>query len=368
LEFADAAVERTRTADDPDLGIRARGYAAYWYARVHGWRASDAQASAEALAAARRAGHAGALAGQLGMHASFANLQSDYGGAARIAAEGMALAERASDGFTHALCQYQQSWALLHAGEWGTLLASLNGALGAAGRNEHQPWAVIFTLVLGWWAIHAGDAAGAARRAAVSLRTARRVRHQFGILLGQLVAGWAELGRGSVAAARRRFDGLADDAARRPVSMEWVLNLPLHLARSECALAAGDAADAAQQADRVCHLAAQPGERTYLALGHRARAAAAIAQRRWREAESALADAQAALQGAGVPLAEWRVWSTAAALAEAIGDRSAANAHRERRAAVLERLATSLDAVDASTASALEVSIADAQRSIRALT
>jgi len=129
--------------------VRTRGYAAYWFARMRGWRASDAVASADALASARRSGHPGARAAHLGMHAYFANLQSDYAAAARHAAEGGALAARAGDSFfTHALCRYQECWALLHGGQWGTLLAVLHEAIRAAERNEHRPWALVFTLVL----------------------------------------------------------------------------------------------------------------------------------------------------------------------------------------------------------------------------
>ena len=104
-----------------------------------------------------------------------------------------------------------------------------------------------------------------------------------------------------------------------------------------------DHGQALQEARWVCELAAQPGERTYLALGRRALAEAALAEGHWAEAEAELARALAALEGGEVPLAEWRVYATAARLHERRGRRQDAGAARAHSRAVLIRLAQSLD-------------------------
>ena len=366
LALAEEAVERSRAIADRDLHLHARGYAAYCFARVRGWRAGDAQASAEALESVRRGDHLGLVAGHLGMHAYFANMQSDYAGAAAAGAEGALLADRTGDSFMRATCQYQQSWALLHAGHWGTLLRTLHGALGIAERSDHPLWALVFKLTLAWWATHAGDHAAASTRAADGLHAARAAGHQHGTVLALLVSGWAQLGRGAPAAAQREFAAVADVGAGHAAAVEWILHQPLHLGLSACALAAGELARARDEAERVCALAAQPGERTYLGLGHRAVAAAAIAERRWDDAERALAAAHAVVDGGAAPLAEWQVWATAAALAEAVGRSDDAAQHQARSAAVLDRLAASLDCVAPDTARAMGISIEDAQRAIRA--
>jgi len=184
-------------------------------------------------------------------------------------------------------------------------------------------------------------------------------------VLGLLVSGWAELGRGAADAAEREFAAVSDVAAGDAAAVEWILQQPLHLGLSACALAAGELARAGAEAERVCALAAQPGEPTYLGLGHRARAAAAIAARRWDDAERALAAARAAVDGGAAPLAEWQVWATAATLAAAVGRPDDAAQHRARSAAVLDRLAASLDGVDPAIADALGVSVEAAQRSTR---
>ena len=367
LALAEEAAERSRNVGDPDLHLQARAYTAYSFARVHGWRPGDAQAAADAVATFRRRKSAGLLAAHLGMHAYFANLQGQYPAAAAGAAEGAALAEPAGESFAHQFCQYQQGWALLHAGDSGALLRVLHGALGAAERNEHRLWALIFKLMLAWWAAQTGDSARAAPRADDCLTAARAAGHEYGTLFGLLVSGWAELGRGAVTAARDRFDALSELAARQAELMEWVLHLPLHLGRSACALAAREPRAAAREAERVCELAAQPGERTYLALGHRARAAAAIAERRWPVAEEALAAARGALDGTGTTLATWQVWHAAARLAEAIGHKDEAAQHRRRCTAALDEIAARLGGVDAALADELGVSISATQNAIRHL-
>jgi DNA-binding winged helix-turn-helix (wHTH) protein len=366
LAVAEAALQRSRASGDADLQLDARGHVAYWFARVHGWRAGDAEAAAAALAAARRGGHAAPLAAHLGMHAYFANLQADYAGAVADAEAGAALAERGDDSFTHALCQFQRAWALLHAGEWGALLRVLHEAIGAAERNEHRPWLVVFMLLLAWWGAHAGDAANAAARAAASLEAARALKHEFGMALGQLVAGWAALGRGDPTAARRRFAALLDDPLHAASVREWTLRLPLHLGLANAALAADDTGAADAHAETMCELAAGCGEHTYLALGQRARALAAMAARRWDDAEHALDAAHRALAGDGSPLAAWQVWSAAAQLADGRGRAADAARHRERAAAALARLAASLADLDPAIAAAHGLSIEVVPRTIRA--
>lgn len=367
IDVAAAAVERSRLAGDAALVARASAYHGYVRARVHGWRTEDAAASAAGLAAARTRGHPALLATHLGMHALFLNLQADYTAAQRAAQEAVLLAEQVGDSFTYALCQYQRSWALLHAGAWGELLTVLAGALTVAMRNEHRPWVTVYTLLLAWCAAEAGDGDTASALAADGLAAARAIEHEFGIGLGLLVSGLAQLSCGDPPGAARHLDALAERAAAHPALMEWALRLPLHLTRSECACADGDWQRAGAEADAAAALAAEPGERTYLALAHRARAAAALAARRIDAATVAITAAAGVLDGGETPLAAWRVWETAAEVAAATrGRRNQVATLRARSAAVREQLADSLALVDTTSAAALPVSVRALQEALRA--
>jgi hypothetical protein len=99
---------------------------------------------------------------------------------------------------------------------------------------------------------------------------------------------------------------------------------------------------ARQEAKRLCELATQPGERTYLALGKCVLAKIALAEQQWELAEAELSQALAVLEGADVPLAAWRVYATAAQLYEQRGRSTEARRYWTRSAAVRIRLADSL--------------------------
>lgn len=128
--------------------------------------------------------------------------------------------------------------------------------------------------------------------------------------------------------------------------MDWICSMPLLLGWSEYWLTQQDYPRVRQEAERLCELAAQPGERTYLALGHRLLAEVALAQRNWEGAETALTRAFAVLDGAEAPLAAWRVYATAARIAEQRRRKAQARTYWECSRGVLLCLADSLERND----------------------
>jgi hypothetical protein len=124
--------------------------------------------------------------------------------------------------------------------------------------------------------------------------------------------------------------------------MDWILRLPLHDGLSRYWLAHGELAQARREAEALRELAAPPGERTYLALAHRTLAEIAMVAGQWDEAENEASRALAALEGTDAPLAEWRVYATAAQLYEQRDHVAEATRHWRRSADALDRLAGSL--------------------------
>jgi hypothetical protein len=118
--------------------------------------------------------------------------------------------------------------------------------------------------------------------------------------------------------------------------------MPLRLGLGERWLARREFGRAREQMEELCRLAAPAGERTYLALGRRALAEAALAERDAPTAERELSKALRALDGCEAPLAEWRVCETAARAEQERGRRARADAYWARSAAVLDQLAASL--------------------------
>ena len=85
------------------------------------------------------------------------------------------------------------------------------------------------------------------------------------------------------------------------------------------------------------------GERTYLALGRRVLAEAALAERDGATADRELSHALDAIAEHEAPLAEWKVCATAARSEEAHGRQPRAQAYWARGVAALDRLATRLE-------------------------
>ena len=190
-----------------------------------------------------------------------------------------------------------------------------------------------------WLFTHAGDFARA--RALCELQPGAEVR--LGEFLGSIVRGFAELGSRRYPAALRAFEEVTSQPEKNRLAlMDWILNLPLRLGLGQYWLARRQFARAREQMQELCRLAAVPGERTYLALGHQGLAEASLGEGDRERAQHEVAEALVVLDGFESPVAEWRVCATAARVEEARDRRSRAEAFRGRAAAALEQLATCL--------------------------
>jgi DNA-binding winged helix-turn-helix (wHTH) protein len=312
-----------------------RGWAGYWNLLWRGWDDADARACEEATAAARQAGDPSALGEHVGRYSYFLSLRSRYDEASAAAEEGARLALAVGDASEYLLCHFFQAWALLHRGRWGELLATLAAGTETADKNGHRPWSLFFRLESAWLHEQAGDFDGARVIAEAALGEAGELRLAYGEVFSLIVLGFAHLALGDVPAALGCFEwaGRVLDGSQ-PV-MAWVWRMPLHLGLSECRLAQGDAAGAAREADRLCEVAGGSGERSYLALGRRMRAEAALAEGKHWRAGAELGLALVEVETGTTPLAAWRVYETAARL-------NPTSDFANRRAAVRRALADSL--------------------------
>jgi len=343
-ERALAAVEQALTLACrlPDLVLQAhiRGYCGVQRILSGGWRDDDAEACRAAVAAAREAGDRRPLGLHVGNLAYLQSHQSEYRAAARTAEEGLRLALEANDAYQYMTCQFHRGWALLHVGEWGATRGILRDGLQMAEQNGHHLWTRAFRAQMAWLLTHACDFAGARALCERALEPIQGA--PLGELFGSVVLGFAHLGSKSYPDALRAFEEVTARCEKRPVPMDWILQMPLRLGLSECWLARRAFGRVRDQAEELCRLAATSGERTYLALGRRALAQAALAEGDRPGADRELAEALGVLEGHEVPLAEWRVCATAARSEQARGREVRAKAYWARSAAALDRLAGSL--------------------------
>jgi DNA-binding winged helix-turn-helix (wHTH) protein/tetratricopeptide (TPR) repeat protein len=325
---------------DQALRAHVNGSHAFQRILVHGWRDEDAETCRLSLDIVRRIGERRHLSLHVGHYALLQSHRSEYRAACRTAEQGLRLAVEVRDAYHYMTAQFYRAWALLHLGQWGELRRVLRDGLEMAERNGHHLWARAFRFHTAWLLTHAGDFATA--RALCEQEQEPGEEVQLGENLGSIVLGFANLGLSRFPEALRAFKEVTGRLENGPVLMDWILNMPLRLGLGEYWLGRRKFGRAREEMKELCRLAAAPGERTYLALGHQGLAEAALGEGERAMAEREVAEALRVLDGFEAPVAAWRVYATAARVEEARGRRSRAEAYWGQGAAVLERVATGL--------------------------
>jgi DNA-binding winged helix-turn-helix (wHTH) protein/tetratricopeptide (TPR) repeat protein len=342
LAAADRAAALARDLDDVRLAADTSAWSAYWHLIWVGWRDDQAERVADAVATLRQVGHGVMPSTHVVRYGWIETLRSDYGAASRTIEDGVALALEEGASFEYLVGEFFRSWALLHAGRWDEMRRVLHDGMRIAARNGQRLWKVLFRLELAWLHEQALDFERARDLAAHAVEQADRMDLTFGQIFGRIVLGAAQLGLGARERAVRLFDEVAGRMERERVLMGWILRMPLHLGQAWCWLARRRPAEARREAERLCELAAQPGERTYLALGCLTLAECAAAERQPGRALAHLDRARATASAVDTPLVAWRIETTAARLAAAGGDEDLAKECRQRAVDVLTRLATTV--------------------------
>ncbi len=345
LEILDQAAKHADALQDLVLRAHVRGYCAHWSLNLRGWRDDDAETFGAALGVLREAGDPPFLGLHLVREVYFRCWQGDYDGADRTAREARDPALASGDAFDVLVCRFFQVWALLHGGRWERVEPLLTAGIEMAEKNGHELWKHLFRTEQALLKVQSFAFEDALEHCAEGLEEARRAPQQSGQLLFKslIAAGLAHLGARRSDDADRCFDEIRQVSEERQISMDKILEFPLLEGQSRCRLLRGELDAARRFAERLCALAADPGEPTYLALGRRTLADVAIAEERWQDAEDELELALATLENRSAPLAAWRVHAAAARLHHRRGRPSEAAAHARRGARILEDLAGGLE-------------------------
>ncbi|HEY8505806.1 MAG TPA: hypothetical protein VIL46_14570, partial [Gemmataceae bacterium] len=325
LAVAGRAVDHSRAVKDPLLRAHVRGQFAHWNMQVRDWREEDARAVYESVGLARRAGNTELLGLYLTLSSFHLCHQSEYRAACAAAAEAMPLVLEAGDAYHYMSALCFSAWALLHLGEWGEAHRRLTDGVRFSEKNGHRLAVRVFEVFLAW--LH---------EEALDFERAREIGESgieadpgMGILFSLIRLGRAHLGLGQPDRAFDCFREIRRQTERGTV-LEWIYRMQLHHALSEYRLARGELPEARREAEQACAAAARCGERTYLALGRQVLAEIALAGNDWEKAEAELSGALAVVEGAALPLAEWRVCATAAGLHQRRRRKAEAERYRAR--------------------------------------
>lgn len=342
LAAVQQAVAWSRESTREDFRAHTQGEAAYWNLLWSGWQPEDERAGAQAITVARRMNDLPALGIHVGRYSYFLALQSNYQAADHAAAEGIELTREAGNVHHFLLCYFFRAWSLLHLGHWGEMLRVIREGREIAEKNGHHLWAILLRLELAWLFEHTGDFTRARDLCVQAVQQAEASRFSYGRLLGTILLGQAYLGLNDLPHAIGYFQGITEWLGRERVLMDWILRMPFYYSLGQYYLTHGEFAYARNQAERLCALAIQPGERTYLALGYQLEAAVALAEHHYDQAQTAIDQAYATLEGVEAPLAEWRVSATAMELYQKRNQLDEVQQYRRRSAEVINRLADSL--------------------------
>jgi DNA-binding winged helix-turn-helix (wHTH) protein/tetratricopeptide (TPR) repeat protein len=240
----------------------------------------------------------------------------------------------------------------LFLGEWGEALRELDAEVKMLDRNGDYYSAQGMRLVGASLHLHAMDFAQVLEICESALplvrdplpRAAPNTPPPIPMTFRQamIFAGNAEIGLGNYERARDNLATAKRDMERSPVILDWYWRLPLEWGFTELSLATGNLAQARADAERFIEATLVTAERTWQALAWEANARVAQKLRDQNRAGDCIAKALLITSRYDVPLAAWRVHTTAADLFAASGNRELSEQHRQRSRETIFKLADSL--------------------------
>lgn len=273
-----------------------------------------------------------------GMESVLCLTEGDHASAFASAEDMVRLALKQGDGFNYICGEYMRTWPLLYLGHWGWLRQILTEGLRASEQNGSPFSLTAFRMVKAALHLELSDFEGARE---LCEHAPLRDGDLYVLTLYRLNLARAYLGLGRLAEAKRCFQAISDDLESRS-SIELRNRLMFHENFGTYWLAAGYPGKARGEAEQLLSLGGPPGNRHFLALGHRLLALSAMVEGKLEDAAMQIEAALALIENDQVPLAAWRVHATAAELQDHLEDRAKAQRHRTQAARIVETLAAAL--------------------------
>jgi len=320
----------------------ASGYLAYFHLDFGGWRDTERADFECALEGVRALNDANLLAHFGAMQSTLLCSQSCYMDALCTADEVVQLSLRQRDSFNYMGGQYYRTWPLLYSGNWRQLVSAIDEGLHTASQNSNLFIDTAYQLVKAALHLQAFDFQGAE---VFCMNVANYLGDQYTKYVYQLMYGHTYLGLGRLTEAWRFFHEI-EQALDGGALIELRYRLMFYENLGAYWLAEGDSGKARSAAGRLLELATPPGNRHFLAIGHRLLALCAQAENDRPEAAARIEQALTFAEDGEVPLAAWQVHAAAAELHERWGDSATAEEHHRQAATVLRGLADGLGDTD----------------------
>ena len=351
LVVIERALQLAARSDDAVFQARVRASCLVRRIWASGWNARDADACSEALGVIRQACDPVVVA----WHAVDTNFllwcSSEYREAHRSATESLAILkgeeENPYPNFIYWLSQFVLPWSLLFLGEWGDALAEIGEGIRIVEKNGGQYRLQTLLLYQAWIFLEAMDFTAVQNICESMLpwvmSRARTPWRRF----CNVLAGLANAATGDLEQAMKRFLSVRTEMKRETVIHDWYCRILLQSGLTELWIAKGEFAKARTEGEIFLDVTLATAERTWQARAWETNARIAIAQHDMAQAQSCISNALAAMEGFEVPLASWRVYSTAADIRDLLLDKELASQHRETSRSILLNLSDSLHANEA---------------------
>ena len=345
LALIDQALSLSEAQTDPLKRARTRAGCMVRRIWTRGWNADDAQECRRSLAEIRRLAQPHDAAWHV-LDCNFVDyFSSEYRKAADDAIASLAILAPGPHGSTylsyaHSLKEFSVSWSLTLLGQWGAALREMDAGIALAEKNGDPYRGHTLMMSRAWALLCAMDFSGA-RAIAESLLPAVQQRapwRRFCLVI--LGAAEAELGN-----HERAFDCLllaGEEMDRQMTLGDWYWRLVQRWALTSLWLSRGDVTRAAENAEAFLASATASAERTWQALAWQTNARLALRLSDTKRAQALIESAFAAIDGFEAPVAAWQVHATAADIARARGDRTAAR-HQSASRDIILSLAKSLE-------------------------
>ena len=345
LELLDRAEQINARQADPLARMNARIMCMSWR-RLNGDRhPTDASEAHNAMLELRKAGR---VTGPLLIwYSRLRSLCSEYRESQRCALEGLGLLTQGSPVNPCADVEEISAANLLFLnylflGEWGEALRVLEATVAELTKNANDLYAHLFRFRCAEFSVFAMDFGGAlaiCESAASALGEAIIAPSQrFQLTLvgtAQVALGLHDQALEHLSLARHEMD-------RQSVIGDEYCRFLLESALTELWLAKGDLKQASAQSQQLLEFALGTEERTWQALAWDANTRVAMAQGDLARAVECIASALSTTEAFEVPLADWRVHATAAALDDRAGNVDSAKRHRKLSRTTILKIADSL--------------------------
>lgn len=352
LQASEAALEKSYALEDDAFKALVQGSSASINLYLKGWQETDASLCEKALAVTAGARDHGTLIRRYGIEGILECSRSRYQECRVPATLGKKLAREVGDVYVFVLYNVLEATALLHLGEWRQLQQETATALALANTNANQPASALCRLTFAWLHVEAMDFLGACDLCADISDTILE-ENPFAFFFQRAVLAKAYVGLKDPQRARKQFDDVQRRLDADGTGLDFTIYTQLYHCYSEYCLLVGDIAQARIRANQLRDYTAPAPDRNHLALAYGLLARIALATHDPDDARAQLARALATLDNAKLPLAEWRIYLTAAEMFDSLGETREASEYRRRFENVVQTLALNFEPEDRLRASLL---------------